>query len=161
VTSLCVLCNSEHVREHNHRCLQESKLPAQLRDRAVLLSSNTEVIRSASSPRVFAQLEQGEATAIKAAWLRELTADTDGPTFARMRRELVQLNELYATALHQAAALAEARRQGLLDDVIMQPLQQIAGSSLETTMIAVDAINGMEPVALCIQPSVAEQQPSR
>jgi hypothetical protein len=136
-------------------------VPAQLRQRAAQISATTEVLRSASSGRVFAQLEHGDAaSAVRTAWLRELSSEGDG-TFDRMRRELIQLNELYATALQKAGVLAEARRQGLLDDDALQPLQAVAGSSLEATMSAVDAINGMDPSALCLKQSTSDAVDAR
>ena len=91
----------------------------------------------ASAPRIFAQLESADApTQLRSAWLHAVVPDSPssewpqdppggvhnessaatlrrvrgGAAFERMRRELAELNELYAAALRQAAALVQVRQ---------------------------------------------------
>jgi hypothetical protein len=131
----------------------EDMLPAALVRRAALLAAAATSLGRPQSPpspsHLYTQLSPatGDAAELAALWLRQLAGAEGGSAFERMSRELRQLNALYATALQQAAALLQARSQGMLPDVALKGLQGADAAGLLDTIAAMDIINGFEPVA--------------
>jgi hypothetical protein len=142
--------------------VQESRLPERLAARAAKVAEGARAAAGGATAQrpqpatLFgAPAAAGAAPPLHITWLRQLSEGAAPDAFRRMHAELAQLNALYARALAQAAALMHARRVDAVGDGFTAALEAVEASAVGETLVAMDAINGLElstcVISRCIQ----------